>query len=133
MNKMFELLDAILEETNKLSREDLLELFNKHKEYRENKLTKKPRKIQITDGDEVIATVKDKDVSKCDSAFGFYHACVLARTKALICKSTLGKYLLADSDGTLFLWTEENEFSSGLVTLEDVLDAKYDIVGKIGY
>lgn len=130
MDKIFKLLDSILEETNKLSREELLELFAKHHEQREKK---KPRKIKITAGDEIIATVKDKDVSKCDSAFGFLHACVLARTKALICKSTLNKYLLVDSDGVLGMWTEENGFSDGYVTLEDVLDAKYDIVGKIGY
>lgn len=131
MNKIFELLDNILEETSKLSREELLELFAKHHEQRVQ--SKKPRKIKITDGDEIIATVKDKDVSKCDSAFGFQHACALARTKALICKSTLNKYLLVDSTGTIALWTEENGFSDGFVTLEDVLDAKYDIVGKIGF
>lgn len=131
MDKIFKLLDSILEETNKLSREELLELFAKHHDQRVK--SQKPRKIKITDGDEVIATVKDKDVSKCDSAFGFAHACALARTKALICKSTLGKYLLADGSGTIALWTVEKGFSDGFVTLDDVLDAKYDIVGKIGF
>lgn len=130
MDNIFKLLDSILEETSKLSREEFLNLLEKHHEQRLK--SKKPRKIKITAGDELIATVKDKDVSKCDSAFGFYHACVLARTKALICKSTLGKYLLADSNGVLSMWNEEDGFDT-FITLEDVLDAKYDIVGKIGY
>ena len=130
MDNIFKLLDSILEETSKLSREEFLNLLEKHHEQRLK--SKKPRKIKITDGDEIIATVKDKDVSKCDSAFGFGHACALARTKALICKSTLGKYLLADSNGVLSMWNEEDGFDT-FITLEDVLDAKYDIVGKIGY
>ena len=130
MDNIFKLLDSILEETSKLSREEFLDLLEKHHEHRIK--SKKPRKIQITAGDEIIATVKDKDVSKCDSAFGFNHACVLARTKALICKSTLGKYLLVDSNGVLSMWTEKDGFDMA-ITLDDVLDAKYDIVGKIGF
>lgn len=132
MEKVFTLLDEIFKIMDTCSEKEMNKLFEA---YIAQKTEKKPKKIKITDEEtgDVIATVKDKDVSKCDSAFGFAHACVLARTKSLICKSTLGKFLVVDAFGSVGFWTPEKGFYNYAPTLEDILDAKYDIVGKIGF
>lgn len=134
MEKVFALLDEIFNIMDTCSEKEMNKLFDAYITQKMEK-EKKPKKIKIMDEEtgDVIATVKDKDVSKCDSAFGFVHACVLARTKSLICKSTLGKFLVVDAFGSVGFWTPENGFSKYAPTLEDILDAKYDIVGKIGF
>lgn len=134
MEKVFTLLDEIFNIMDTCSEKEMNKLFDAYISQKMEK-EKKPKKIKIMDEEtgDTIATVKDKDVSKCDSAFGFAHACVLARTKSLICKSTLGKFLVVDAFGQVGFWTPENGFSKYAPTLEDILDAKYDIVGKIGF
>lgn len=134
MEKVFTLLDEIFKIMDACSEKEMNKLFDAYISQKMEK-EKKPKKIKIMDEEtgDIIATVKDKDVSKCDSAFGFAHACVLARTKSLICKSTLGKFLVVDAFGSVGFWTPEKGFSSYAPTLEDILDAKYDIVGKIGF